>query len=154
MSDSLQHHGRQHVRLPCPSPSPRVCSNSRPLSQWYHPTISFSVVPFSSSSFIMIHLAGWASQVELVVKKMPASAGDIRDTGSISGWGRSPKGRHGNSLQYSCLEESCGQRSLEGYSPWGLPGVLGFFFNQVWNLSQVVQPSWASASQSIGLHDH
>ena len=154
MSDSLQHHGRQHVRLPCPSPSPRVCSNSRPLSQWYHPTISFSVVPFSSSSFIMIHLAGWASQVELVVKKMPASAGDIRDTGSISGWGRSPKGRHGNPLQYSCLEESCGQRSLEGYSPWGLPGVLGFFFNQVWNLRQVVQPSWASASQSIGLHDH
>ena len=154
MSYSLQHHGRQHVRLPCPSPSPRVCSNSRPLSQWYHPTVSFSVVPFSSSSFIMIHLACWASQVELVVKKMPANAGDIRDTGSISGWGRSPKGRHGNPLQYSCLEESCGQRSLVGYSPWGLPGVLGFFFNQVWNLRQVVQSSWALASQSIGLRDH
>ena len=38
----------QHTRLPCPSPSPRVCSNSRPLSRWCHPTISFSVVPFSS----------------------------------------------------------------------------------------------------------
>ena len=39
----------QHARLPCPSPSPRVCSNSCPLSQWCHPTISSSVVPFSSS---------------------------------------------------------------------------------------------------------
>ena len=41
-------HGLQHSRLPCPSLSPRVCSNSCPLSQWYHPTISSSVVPFSS----------------------------------------------------------------------------------------------------------
>ena len=38
----------QHARPPCPSPSPRVCSHSRPLSQWCHPTISSSVVPFSS----------------------------------------------------------------------------------------------------------
>ena len=47
MSDSLQHHGLQHARLPCPSPTPRVCSNSCPLSQWCHPTISSSVIPFS-----------------------------------------------------------------------------------------------------------
>ena len=46
----------------------------------------------------------WASQVELVVKDLPANAGDIRDMGSIPGWGRSPGGGHGNSLQYSCLE--------------------------------------------------
>ena len=38
----------QHTRLPCPSLSPRACSNSSPLSQWCHPTISSSVVPFSS----------------------------------------------------------------------------------------------------------
>ena len=38
----------QHSRLPCPSPSPGICSNSCPFSQWCHPTISFSVVPFSS----------------------------------------------------------------------------------------------------------
>ena len=43
----LQPHGLQHTRLPCPSPSPRVCSNSRPLSRWCHPTILSSVVPFS-----------------------------------------------------------------------------------------------------------
>ena len=48
MSNSLQTHALQHTRLPCPSPSPRVCSNSCPLSQWCHPTISSSVLPFSS----------------------------------------------------------------------------------------------------------
>ena len=47
MSDSLRPHGLQHAKPPCPSPTP-VYSNSRPLSQWCHPTISSSVVPFSS----------------------------------------------------------------------------------------------------------
>ena len=46
--DSLWPPGLQHTRLPCPSPPPRACSNSCPLSQWCHPTISPSVVPFSS----------------------------------------------------------------------------------------------------------
>ena len=48
MFDSLQPHGLQHARLPCPSLSPQACSNSYPLNQWYHPTISSSVAPFSS----------------------------------------------------------------------------------------------------------
>ena len=48
MSDSLWPHGLQHARLPCPSLSPGVCSSSCPMSQWWHPTISSSVVPFSS----------------------------------------------------------------------------------------------------------
>ena len=48
MSKSLQSRGLQHKRLPCPSPSPRVFSNSCPSSQWCHPTILSSVVPFSS----------------------------------------------------------------------------------------------------------
>ena len=48
MSDSLRSYGLQHARLPCPSPSPRACSNSCPLRQWCHPTISSSVIPFSS----------------------------------------------------------------------------------------------------------
>ena len=47
MSDSLWPHGLQHTRLPCPSPTPKACSNSCPLSQWSHPTISSSVIPFS-----------------------------------------------------------------------------------------------------------
>ena len=45
---TLQPHGLQHARLPCPSSTPRACSNSCPLSQWCHPTISSSVVHFSS----------------------------------------------------------------------------------------------------------
>ena len=48
MSDSLRCHELQHVRLPCPSLSPRVCSNSCPLSHWYYLTISFSSSSFSS----------------------------------------------------------------------------------------------------------
>ena len=48
VSDSLLPHGLQHARPPCPSPTPRVYSNSCPLSWWCHPTISSSVVPFSS----------------------------------------------------------------------------------------------------------
>ena len=48
MSNSLQPHGLQHTRPHCPSPSPRACSNSCPSSWWCHPTISSSVVPFSS----------------------------------------------------------------------------------------------------------
>ena len=48
VSNSLQCHGLQHARLLCPSPIPRAYSNSCPLSQWCHPTISSSVIPFSS----------------------------------------------------------------------------------------------------------
>ena len=48
MSDSLWPHGLQHVRLPCPSPTPRACSNSCPLSWWCQQSMSSSVTPFSS----------------------------------------------------------------------------------------------------------
>ena len=66
MSDSLQPHGLQHAKLPCPSPTPGVHSNTCPLSQWCHPAISSSVVPFScphslpaSESFPMSQLFTW-----------------------------------------------------------------------------------------------
>ena len=48
LSNSLWSRGLQHARLPCPSPTPGACSNSCPLSRWCHPTISSSVIPFSS----------------------------------------------------------------------------------------------------------
>ena len=48
VSNSLWPHGLQHTRLPCSSPTPRACSNSCPSSQWCHPTILSSVIPFSS----------------------------------------------------------------------------------------------------------
>ena len=64
VSNSLQPHGLQHTRLPCTSLSPRACSNSCPMSQWCHPTVSSSVLPFSayllsflaSRSFLMSQL--------------------------------------------------------------------------------------------------
>ena len=70
MSDSLRPHESQHTRPPCPSPTPRVHSNSRPLSRWCHPAISSSVVPFSScpqsllasESFPMSQLFAWGGQ--------------------------------------------------------------------------------------------
>ena len=52
------------------------------------------------------------------VKNLPAIQ-ELQETVSIPGLERSPRGGHGNSLQYSCLENPHGQRSLAGYSPWG-----------------------------------
>ena len=52
-------------------------------------------------------------------KELSASAGDLRDMGLIPGLGRIPRGGHGNLLQYSCLENPHGQRSLVGNCPWG-----------------------------------
>ena len=49
MSESLRPHRLQHARLPCPSPSPRACSNWCPLTQWHHPSILSSVIPLFSS---------------------------------------------------------------------------------------------------------
>ena len=58
MSNSLRPHGLQHARLPCPSPTPRVYSNSCPSSWWYNLPISYSVIPFSSclQSFLSIRV--------------------------------------------------------------------------------------------------
>ena len=65
-------------------------------------------------------IKSWASQVALVVKSLPASAGDLRDVGSIPGSGRSPGEGHGNPLQYSCLENSINREAWwTTYSPWG-----------------------------------
>ena len=70
VSDSLRPHESQHTRPPCPSPTPGVYPNSCPSSQWCHPAISSSVIPFSSSpqslpaseSFPMSQLFTWGGQ--------------------------------------------------------------------------------------------
>ena len=70
VSDSLQPHESQHARPPCPSPTPGVHLDSRPSSQWYHPAISSSVIPFSScpqslpasESFPVSQLFAWGGQ--------------------------------------------------------------------------------------------
>ena len=70
VSNSLRPHESQHTRPPCPTPTPGVHSNSRPSSQWCHPAISSSVIPFSScpqslpasESFPMSQLFAWGGQ--------------------------------------------------------------------------------------------
>ena len=69
MFDSLLHHGPQHARPPCPSPTCGVYSNSCPLSQWCHPTISSSVVPFSS------HLQSFPASGSFPMSQFFASGG-------------------------------------------------------------------------------
>ena len=69
MSDSLRPHGLQHARLLCPSPSPRVCSNSCPLSWWCHPTILSFVISFSClQSFPAAWSFLWVGSVHQVAK--------------------------------------------------------------------------------------
>ena len=87
VSDCLSPHEPQHVRPPCPSPTPRVYPNSCPLSQWCHPTISSSVIPFScpqsfpaSGSFQMSQLftsAGWSIGVSASTSVLPKYSGLI-----------------------------------------------------------------------------
>ena len=68
---------------------------------------------------VFINLSEGLPMVTLVVKNLPAKAGDVRNAHLIPGLGRSPGGGHGNPLQYSCLENH-GRRSLACDSPWGL----------------------------------
>ena len=87
VSNSLRPHELQHARPPCPSPTPRVYSNSRPSSRWCHPAISSSVVPFSScpqslpasESFPMSRLFAWGGQstgVSALVSVLPVNTQD------------------------------------------------------------------------------
>ena len=67
--DSLWPHGLQHTRPPCPLPTPGVYSNSYPSSQWCHPTISSSVVPFSSR--LQSFPASWSFQISVLHIRWP-----------------------------------------------------------------------------------
>ena len=96
MSDFLRPHKSQHVRPPCPSQTPGVYSNSCPSSQWCHPIISSSVVPFSScpqslpasGSFPPSQLFAWGSQsigVSASASILPMNTQDLSTSGS-TGW--------------------------------------------------------------------
>ena len=93
VSDSLRPHESQHARPPCPSPTPGVYSNSCPLSQWCHPAISSSFIPFSScpqslpasGPFPMSQLFTWGGQstgVSASASVLPMNTQDW----SLSGW--------------------------------------------------------------------
>ena len=76
VSDSLWPHGLQHARLPCPSPTPGAYSNSCPLSRWWHPTISSSVVPFSN------HLQSFPTSGDIPVSQFFAFASGGQNIGA------------------------------------------------------------------------
>ena len=99
MSDFLQPHGLQHARLPCPSPSPETYSNSCPLSRWCHPTISFSVIPFSS------HLQSFTAPGSFQMSQFFASGGQ----------------RIGVSASASALP-----MNIQDWFPLGLFGLISF----------------------------
>ena len=96
VSDPLRPHELQHARPPCPSPTPGVCSNSRPSSRWCHPAISSSVVPFSSCpqslpasvSFPLSQLFAWGGQsigVSASASALPMNTQDWSPLG-WTGW--------------------------------------------------------------------
>ena len=101
MSDSLWPHGLQHTRLPCPSLSPGVYSNSSPLSWWCHPTISSSVAPFSSCP-----------------QSFPAS-GSFPTSQLFASGDQSP----GASTSASILP-----MNIQGWFPLGLTGLISLLF--------------------------
>ena len=144
VSDSLRPHGLQHARPPCPSPSPRVCSNSCPLSWWCHPTISSSVALFSylqsfpaSGSFPMSWLftscdhsrrtKGWIH----IGQKKPWGGRNIVEVAraqwaligacafSLQKLWKGIKAGQWHPTPVLLPGKSHGRRSLVGCSPWG-----------------------------------
>ena len=97
MSDSLRPHGLQHAGLPCPSLSPRACSNSCPSSWWCHPTVLSSVIPFSSC-----------------LQSFPASGSFPSSLFFASG---------GQKLEFH-LQPSVLPMSIQGCFPLGLTGLI------------------------------
>ena len=100
MFDPLWPHGRRHNRLSCPSPSPEACSNSCPLSQWCHPTISSTVTLFS-----------------FCLQSFPASGSFAMSRFFASG---------GQNIGASA---SVLQMNIQGWFPLGLTGLISLQFN-------------------------
>ena len=92
--DSLHPHGLQRTRLPCPSLSPRACSNSCPLSPWCPPTILSSVIPFSSCPQPFPPSGSWACQNANWIKQIPclkyANKAEFRTEPTLSQMDRDP----------------------------------------------------------------
>ena len=124
MSNSLRPHGPQHARPPCPSPTPRVYSNSCPLSWWCHPTISSSVVSFSSclQSFPVSGLFKWVLWTFF--------------KGSFFPLGSSPFSEVPRSLpKWTQMFFSVQYQGLEGWALVIQIGVLGSLESCSWSLS-------------------
>ena len=131
VSESLWPHGPQHTRLPCPPPYPGVCSNSCPLSQWCHPTISSSFVPFSSC-----------------LQSLPASG-----SFPVSQLFASGNQSIGASASASVLP-----MNIQGWFPLGLTGLISlqskglsrvFSNTTVWSISSALSPLYGPTLTSL-----
>ena len=122
VSDSLWPHGLHYVRLPCPSPTPRACSNSHPLSWWCHPTTSSSVVPFSSCP-----------------QSFPASGSFLKSHFFTSG---------GHSIEASALASGL-PMNIQDRFPLGLTGLISFQYKGLSRVSSntTVQKHWFFGTQ-------
>ena len=122
VSNSLQLHGLQHPRLPCPSPIPRICSNSCPSSWWCHPIISSSVIPFSSC-----------------LQSFPASESFLMSQFFASG---------GQSIEASA---SVLPMNIQEWFPLGLTGLISQFkgLSRVFSSTTVEKHQFFSAQLSL-----
>ena len=127
--NSLQPHGLQHARPPCPSPTPGACSISRPLSRWCHSTISSSVVPFSSR-----------------LQSFPAS-GSFRMSQFFTG---------GQSIRASA-SASVLPMNIQGWSPLGWAGWISLQskgLSRVFSNTTVQKHQFFSAQPSLWSNSH
>ena len=162
VSSSLQPHRLQHARLPCPSLYPRACSDSCPLSQWCHPTISSSVIPFSShpQSFP----ASGSSPVSQLFtsggQRIGASASASVLPKNIQGW--FPLGLTSliSLLPKGYSQESCGESQFSGKSiihPLSIHPVIHvaihWFIQQVFVESPLHAGSWKYCTKE-SKHSH
>ena len=121
---TLQPHGLQHARFPCPSLSPRVCSNSYPLSGWCHPTISSSVAPFSSC--LQSFLASGSFQVSQLFASCSQSIGASALVLSINIQDWFPLGLTGwISLQSRGLSRILQHHDMKALILWGSAFFMG-----------------------------
>ena len=128
MSNSLQPHGLQHTRPPCPSPTSGVYSDSCPLSRWCHPTISSSFVPFSSR-----------------LQSFPASGSSQMSQFFASG---------GQSIRASA---SVLPVNIPGWFPLGLTGLISFQskgLSRVFSIKTVCKHQFFSAQPSLWSNCH
>ena len=171
VSDSLRPPGLQHTRPPCPSPTPGVSSNSCPLSRWCHPTISSSVVPFSSclqsfsasGSFPVSQFFASGSQsigVSTSASVLPVNIQDwfpLGLTGLISLQSKRLSRVFSNTTvqkNHSVFlpGEFHGQRSLAGYSSWShkeLDMIERLSLSLYWGL-QLLRSSERTCSKEVG----
>ena len=143
MSDSLRPHGLQHTGLPCPSPTPGVYSPSCPLCRWCHPTISSSVVPFSSC------LQSFPASEAFPMSQLFTSGGQSRVLAS--------QGQSVTMLQTNDASVSVLPLEIQDWFPLGLIGLISLQskgLSRVFSSTTVQKHQFFSAQLSLWSNSH